>query len=108
VEDLFVGSVFNDFFPLFYVYVLYIAGRRVCSGEELVSVLDISNENMLDFVSGGSDNEIRDSSACESESCESDSEPGGMLEGVLKLLIWMLDKGELFQCKILNVKELNH
>jgi hypothetical protein len=38
---MFIDNVFSDFFSLFFVYLLYIARRRVCDDEEIVSILDI-------------------------------------------------------------------
>jgi hypothetical protein len=61
-----VGACFFYFF----VYLRIMARRRVRGDDEIVSVLDISNESRSDINS--SDCEISDADASESESSTSD------------------------------------
>jgi hypothetical protein len=50
------------------------ARRRVCDDDEIVSILDVSNESLSDISSSDSDCEISDADASESEGGTSDSD----------------------------------
>jgi hypothetical protein len=64
----FVG-VFFDLFAILYE----MASRRLCDVEEIVSILDVSNDNIAYVSSSGSDCEMFDAGSSESESGTSDN-----------------------------------
>jgi hypothetical protein len=58
----------------------------VCNGDEIVSILDVSNQSILDISSSDSDYEISDADVSESESGTCDS---GNITGATEVSDWL-------------------